>query len=211
MVKTKQSAVVIRAYSNKKLDYLTKEQNQQLVDWLMGPNTYGQIVVMLREKYEISATQRQVSNFFHDHVVGTMIQLRRQAVASALGYNEEVERAPAGFTRATFDALEQRAMRACFDTNTNLKDLKVFLEVLLRWQEQKIRLEQIQLKLRRIEMLEKKQKKLEDVFNSKLSSEEIAERCRSIFKQNGSVTIPPRRAKAEALIEADRRANGFPS
>jgi hypothetical protein len=62
--------------------------------------------------------------------------------------------------------------------------LKVYLELLLRWQEQKIREEANELKLRRLEMLERRQAKLEEtISNSRLSSEEVAERCRLIFRR----------------------------
>jgi hypothetical protein len=62
-----------------------------------------------------------------------------------------MERSPGKFSPVTMDSLEVRAMTAALDPSTDLKELKIYLELLLRWQQQKVAEEQVNLKLHRLE------------------------------------------------------------
>jgi hypothetical protein len=197
-----------RRYHETRLELLNEEQTIQLTKWLLTYKmSYDQIVQKLNETYGIKTTRPALGKFFKKNVVAHLIRLRERAVATAAGYMDEADRFPGKFSKATMDALEVKAMSACFDPSTNPKELKIFLDLLLRWQEQKIREESIQLKLRRLEILERKNEKLEAVFNSRLTSEEVAERCRLIFKYNG--TSLPKSTNGTADTETEKnRFNG---
>src|SRR5262245_56287971 len=167
------------------LEYLDKEQTKKLCEWLLGRFSYRENRRKLKEELGVDTHLAAISKFYKRNVLQHVLRMREQAVYMAAGYSEEALKSPGRFTSATMDALEAKAMTACFDPSTSPKDLKVYLELLLRWQEQKIREEANQLKLRRLEMLERRQAKLEEtITNSRLSSEEVAERCRLIFKHN---------------------------
>lgn len=177
---------VFRPSAKNVLERMSQEQTEQLCEWLLSTLTYEQILVKLKSEFDVTATRLALSKFYKIWVLPHLFRRRQAAVEMAAGYTDQVRKYPGNFTQATMDALEHKAMAACFDGSTSPKDLKIFLDLLLRWQEQKLREQQIELKLKRLEHLESKQKKAEEIFSSKLSPQEKAERCRLIFKQNGT-------------------------
>jgi len=181
-----------------KLDALTGPDHDQLIKWLCSAQSYQETCDKIWERFHIKIRRDKLCRYYRENVLGFVIERRRKSVDLALGYNEEIDRKPGKFTKAAMDALEQRAMQVTLDPNVSPKEIKIFLELVLRFQEKKIREDQILLKLRRLEMLEKKQKKLEVVFNSRLTPQEVADRCRIIFKQNGSTNINSRQTEERA-------------
>jgi hypothetical protein len=174
------------------LQYLTPEQHVTLCRRLFSKElNYKDIVKKLRDELGIQTYPAALSRFYKAHVVPYLIRMREQAAYVAAGYAEEMQKTPARFSEATMDALEQRAMQACFDPDTSPKNLKILIDLLLRREEQKLKEQANDLKFRRLEFLEKRQKKLEQVFKSRLSNEEVAARCRVIFWQSG--TLPPKK------------------
>ena len=180
----------LRADPRAKLDYLPYEQHEQLCQWLLTHGvSYEDIRKSIKRKFNVNTSTSAIAQFYKNHVVEHLTAIRARAVNVAAGYLSESVKAPAAFTAATMDALETKAMQAALNPKTNPKDLRVYLELVLRWQEMRIRAEQVQIQLRRLRMLERKQKKLEAIFSveSKLSSDEVAERCRLIFRHNGEI------------------------
>jgi hypothetical protein len=161
---------------------------------LTGGLTHADISAKCKSNFGFNVSNHQLTQFYKQHVVKHLTKLRKRAVDTAAGYVEEAAKDPGQFTAAALDALEAKTMSACFDPLTSPKELKVYMELLVRWQEQRLRAEEIKLKLRRLNMLERRQKKLQAVLEmeSKLSSDEVAQRCRLIFKKNGFESNPRR-------------------
>ena len=175
------------------LDYLPYDQHEQLCKWLLTHDlSYKAIAKKLRTEFGISISSSAVGQFYKNHVVEHLKVLRQRAVNVAAGYVEAAVKEPGQFTAAMVDALEAKAMQACFDPSADTKDLKIFLELVLRWQETKLRSLEVEMKMKRIRLLERKQKKLEQVFEmeSELTSDQVADRCRLIFKSNGTNHAP---------------------
>jgi len=180
----------MRADPRARLDYLPYTQHEQLCQWLLTHSlTYFDIQKKIEAEFAIKISTSAIAQFYKNHVIEHLVKIRERAVNVAAGYLNESLKAPAAFTAATMDALEAKAMQVALDPKTGSKELKIYLELVLRWQETRLRAEEVELKLRRLRMLERKQKKLEAVFSveSRLTSDEVAERCRLIFKQNGEV------------------------
>jgi hypothetical protein len=176
------------------LDYLSYDQHEQLCKWLLTYGvSYSEIQKRIQKEFGFDISPSAIAQFYKNHVIDHLATIRARAVNIAVGYIDESSKAPGQFTAATMDALEAKAMQAALDPATTPKDLKVYLELVLRWQETRLRAEEVQLKLRRLKILERKQKKLEAMFSveSRLSSDEVAERCRIIFKQNGELEQQP--------------------
>lgn len=168
------------------MDSLTEMQTEQLCRWLLDPQlSYFQIMQNIKHEWKMRCGVRRLQKFYAEHVMPYLIKMRERAMMIATGYKNAM-RLPASFHAVTMDALEHKAMSVCLNPGSSPKEMKVYLDLVMRWQEQKIRNEEVSLKLRRLTLLEEKQKRLEDVFQSRLSAAEIAERCRSIFKQNGT-------------------------
>jgi len=178
----------LKANSQARLDFLPYDQHQQLCQWLLTHGvSYADIQKNIKKRFGFYISTSAIAQFYKNHVVEHLTAIRARAVNVAAGYLNESLKAPAAFTAATMDALEAKAMQAALNPKTSPRELKVYLELVLRWQEARIRAEEVQLKLRRLRMLERKQRKLEAVFSaeSKLTSDEVANRCRLIFKSNG--------------------------
>ena len=178
----------VRPPAHSSLGFLNAKQTAQLTQWLLTKNIrYDDIVELMWTNFKIKTNTTAVSKYYSENVVQHVLAMRERAVEMATGYANAI-RLPVQFSSAAMDALEAKAMQASFDPSTTPKDLKILLDLMLRWQEQKIRAEQLRFNLRRMDMLERKQAKLLEVMESKLTPEEVAERCRAIFKQNGTIT-----------------------
>src|SRR5262249_5192692 len=123
-----------RIYPSSKLEHLGENQSKKLYAWLLGPYSYREVRRKLKAELGVSTSLPAISKFYRRHVLQHQIALRQQSIKKALGYTSETDK-----SKAAFDAFEQKAVEACYDPSTNPRDLKVYLELLLRWQEQKIR------------------------------------------------------------------------
>jgi hypothetical protein len=178
----------LKVRADAKLDYLSYGQHELLCKWLLTRGlTYPMIVKKIKREFKIDVSHGIVCEFYKNHVIEYLTEIRNRAVEVAAGYVDDTVNRPGKFTAAAIDALEQRAMEASLDPNVHPKDLKVYVDIVIRWHELRIRADQVQLQLKRLKMLERKQKKLEAVLDveSKLNSDEVAQRVRLIFKQNG--------------------------
>jgi hypothetical protein len=128
-----------RIYPTSKLEHLDEKQSRKLYSWLLGPLGYREIRRKLKEELGVSTSLPAISKFYRRNVLQHVIALRQQSVEKALRYKNETDKSLGHFSKAAFDAFEQKAVEACYDPSTSPKDLTVYLELLLRWQEQKIR------------------------------------------------------------------------
>jgi hypothetical protein len=172
------------------LDYLPYEQHEQLCQWLLTHGvSYWEIKKKIKKAFGFDISTSAIAQFYKNHIIEHLSAIRARAVNVAAGYVTESTKSPAQFTAATIDALEAKAMQAALNPNTTAKDLKIYLELVCRWQELRLRCQEVAIQQRKLRILERKQKKMEAVLNveSQLSSDEIAERCRVIFKHNGEL------------------------
>ena len=177
-----------RARPDAKLEYLSYNQHVKLCQWLLTEGlSYEDIEKKIKRGFGFSISGSAIAQFYKQHIVKHLTSRRQRAVDVAMGYVEEAEKTPAQFATAAMDALQVKLVKASFDPTVSAKELKIYSELLLRWSEQKLRAQEVQLKMRRVQLLERRQKKLEAVFSmeSKLNSDEVAQRVRLIFKQNG--------------------------
>jgi hypothetical protein len=170
------------------LDFLPFDQHQQLCEWLLTHDlSYGDITARIKKSFGIVTNRTAVGQFYKNHVVEHLAAIRARAVNVAAGYVAASQGAPAEFTAATVDALEAKAMQAALDPSTSPKELKIYLELVCRWQELRLRTQEVGIQLRKLKILERKQRKLEATLaaDSELTSDEVAARCRLIFQSNG--------------------------
>jgi hypothetical protein len=190
----------VRARPEAKLDYLPYEQHEQLCRWLLTEGiTYADIQKRIQKSFGFYVSGSAIAQFYKNHVIEHLAAIRARAVNVAAGYITESQKSPAEFTAATVDALEAKAMQAALNPNTTPKDLKIYLELVCRWQELRLRGQEVAIQMRKLKMLERKQRKLEAVLSieSTLTSDEVAKRCRLIFKQNGEPETKPEIIQSE--------------
>jgi hypothetical protein len=197
----------VRARPEARLDYLPYEQHEQLCRWLLTQNvSYEDIRQKIKKSFGFEISGSAIAQFYKNHVVEHLAAIRARAVNVAAGYVTESTKSPAEFTAATVDALEAKAMQAALDPSTTPKDLKVYLDLVCRWQELRLRGQEVAIQLRKLRMLERKQRKLEAVLSveSTLTSDEVAKRCRLIFKQNGESEPKPEAIQEEPIDSQSR-------
>jgi len=174
-------------YKPNALEWLNETDSVKLCQWLLsGKLSYRQIRQKLRDELNVSVQITAISKYFQRYVLPKMIEMRSRAVDVAGAYSFQAKKNPAEFSSVAMDALECRAMEAILNRDLPAKELKTFLDLLLRWQEQRLKGQSNDLKLRRLLFLERRQRKIEAVLKSPLPSAEVAERCRLIFRQNGA-------------------------
>jgi hypothetical protein len=202
----------MRARPEARLDFLPYEQHEQLCRWLLTQNvSYREIRQKIKKSFGFDISGSAIAQFYKNHVIQHLAAIRARAVNVAAGYVTESTKSPAEFTAATVDALEAKAMQAALDPATTPKDLKVYLDLVCRWQELRLRGQEVAIQLRKLRMLERKQRKLEAVLSgeSNLTSDEVARRCRIIFKQNGE-TEPKPETVQEQFLETPRELSIIP-
>src|SRR5262249_654165 len=121
-----------RIYPSSKLEHLGEDQSKKLYAWLLGPYSYREVRRKLKVELGVSTSLPAICKFYRRNILQHQIALHQQSVKEALGYKNE---SSDHFSKAAFDALEQKAVEACYDPSTNPKDLTVYLKLLLRWQE----------------------------------------------------------------------------
>jgi hypothetical protein len=108
-----------------------------------------------------------------------LLARRRRAVGAADSRVEEAERNPAQFDRATIDAIKQKAFELAESPQSDPKDVKAILTLVLKARDQDI-------EERRVAILEARAKQAEQaeaVLQQNVSPEEQAARIREIFKR----------------------------
>ena len=185
-----------------RLDYLSYDQHERLCEWLLTQGvTYSDVKRKIKSTFGFTISTGAIAQFYKNNVGKYLGALRERAVNVAAGYIAASQGSPTEFTLATVDALEAKTMQAALNPQTDPKELKIYLDLICRWQELRLRSQEIAIQLRRLKMLERKQKRLEAIFTveSKLSSDEVAKRCRIIFQQNGELESTSE-TKAEKLL-----------
>ncbi|HEY3659711.1 MAG TPA: hypothetical protein VGK91_00620 [Candidatus Udaeobacter sp.] len=164
--------------SDSKLDALDVDQQRQLCEWLLTPGlSYEAVKKMCLDDFNVSTTASSLSSFYQSYVAAYLIQRRAQAVGVAKELGAEVEKTPGQFSKATIDALEQKAFEFAQNPMVNPKDVKNIFMLVLKAHEN-------QLDRDKFEELKRQAAEAKTTStDSKLSDAEKAERIREIFKK----------------------------
>jgi hypothetical protein len=175
--------------SDSKLDYLSEEQQQKLCEWLLTPGlTYERVRSMMREDppdgFGVHTNTAALSQFYQRYVSAYIIQRRAQAVGVAKEVGEALKKTPGNFSPATIDALEQKAFELANSPLIDPRSINNIFTLVLKAREQSLKERDIDIKLRRLEMLEKQTNEAKaTASDSKLNAAQKAERIREIFQK----------------------------
>ena len=99
-------------------------------------------------------------------------------------YNEEIEKHPGKFFKPTMDALAAKTWREACKENATPKELKLYVDLVTKYQELKLKEVKVDIMLRRLRLLEKKAAALEkSMQKSRVSDEEFLEKMRVVFRR----------------------------
>jgi hypothetical protein len=171
MRKTRSDAVLLN---------LPEEQQARLAEWLLNGMPYHEAKVLTEKEFGISVRSlASFGSFWSQVCQPLLLARRRRAVGAADSRVEEAERNPAQFDRATIDAIKQKAFELAESPQSDPKDVKAILTLVLKARDQDI-------EERRVAILEARAKQAEQaetVLQENVSPEEQAARIREIFKR----------------------------
>jgi len=141
--------------SDSKLDALNLDQQRRLCEWLLSSGfSYDRIKDLVSTEFGISTTATSLSRFYQSYVSAYLIQNRARAVGVAQEVGEEVRKTPGQFSEVTIDALEQKAFELANNPMVDHKAIKSVFTLLLQARDQSLKQKDIDLKLRRLQLLE---------------------------------------------------------
>lgn len=141
--------------SDSKLDALDVDQQRQLCEWLLTPGlSYERVKKLVFEEFQTSTSTRSLSAFYQSYVAAYLIQRRAQAVGVAQELGEDLKKTPGQFSAVTIAALEQKAFELANNPMVDPGAVHSVFTLLLKARDQELKGKDIEIKLRRLELLE---------------------------------------------------------
>jgi hypothetical protein len=159
------STSIRKPRSDSKLQALDLDEQRQLCEWMLAGLSYEKIKFMVLEKFGVSTNAMSLSRFYQSYVSAYVIQRRSEAVGVAKEIGDELKRRPGEFSQVTIDALEQKAFELANSPMVNSKSLTSVFTVLLRARDQSLKEKDIELKLRRLQLLEENSSAAKEKLN----------------------------------------------
>ena len=112
----------------------------RLADWLLGGMTYYEANLLVQKEFNVapSSSLGRYSRFWEQVCVPMLLQRRKRMAGTAAERAQEAEKNPAEFDRATLDALQQRAYELAENPQSDAKDVKSILMLLLKAKDQSL-------------------------------------------------------------------------
>jgi hypothetical protein len=184
--------------SDSKLDALDLDQQQMLCEWLLTPGlSYERIKEMVFKEFNVSTTASSLSSFYSSYVAAYLIQRRAQAVGVAKELGAEVEKTPGQFSKATIDALEQKAFEFAQNPMVNPKDVKAIFSLVLKARDQEFDREKFAVATCETFLKWMKDEKAREIAAAPISNSEKISRLRQEYfadvdalEKSGAVVLP---------------------
>ena len=167
------------------LESLTEDQQAQVAEWLLGGMSYHKAAEKVKAEFGLDVWPQRFTRFWNE-VCAPALGARRARIAYAASHiNGIALKDPVPFDPATLDMLAQRTLEALIAPATDAKTIKSLYALVLKHNDQEIRKKQLDLELRRVEILERKAKLAEQAEQTTkdptLTAEERQARYREIF------------------------------
>jgi hypothetical protein len=144
--------------SDSKLEALEDDQKHQLCEWLLTPGlNYAKIKTLVEMEFKVHTTGGSLSAFWYSYVAAYLTEKRARAVGLAKEVGEDLKRSPGQFNEATIAALEQKAFELANNPMIDPDSVHSVFTLLLKARDQELKSQDIAIKMRRLEALEKKE------------------------------------------------------
>lgn len=138
-----------------KLLNLPEAQQAQIAEWLLSGISYQQARDLIEREFEVRTSFAALSAFWDQVCTPALLARRRRAVSTADEMAAEAQSMPGRFDEATLDAIRQAAFNLAITPQTNPGDVKSLFSLVLKARDQELKNQDIGIKLRRLEMLER--------------------------------------------------------
>jgi hypothetical protein len=122
---------------------------------LLSGIPYHQVRAMVAKEFSITTSLAALSAFWDQVCTPALRARRRRAVSTADEMADEAQKMPGKFDAATLDAIRQAAFNLAIQPQSNPGDVKKLFLLLLKARDQELKSMDIDIKLRRLEMLER--------------------------------------------------------
>lgn len=116
---------------------LPEEQQCKLADWLLNGMPYHEANVLVGKEFGVALRSLSAySVFWREVCEPELLARRRRMVKSSEARAEEADRHPGQFDKATLDAIAERAYALAISPQSEAKDVKAVMMLLLKAQDQ---------------------------------------------------------------------------
>lgn len=166
--------------SDSKLDALDLDQQRQLCEWLLTPGlSYEVIKKQVFELFNVSTNSASLSAFYQSYCGAYLIQRRQAAVGIAAEVADAAKAAPGMWDAATVESLQVKAFELASNPTVDPKAVNQIFALVLKARDQDLKRQDIEIKLRRLELLEREAKTT--LTDPAQSSAEKEARMKEIF------------------------------
>ena len=168
--------------SDAKLMNLPEEQQAQIVDWLLGGIPYRQARELIKTDFGLTTSFAALSSFWDQVCTPALLARRRRAVTTADEMASEAQKMPGKFDEATLDAIRQAAFNLAIHPQSNPADVKNLFTLLLKARDQELKNKDIEIKMRRLELVEKQVSRARSTLeDTTLTSGQREQRMKEVF------------------------------
>jgi hypothetical protein len=127
---------------------LPEEQQCKLADWLLNGMPYHEANVLVGKEFGVALRSlSSYSAFWREVCEPALLSRRSKLVKSADARVEEAERRPGQFDKATLDAISERAYALAISPQSEAKDVKAVMMLLLKARDQELHKQELGLAL----------------------------------------------------------------
>lgn len=168
--------------SDAKLMNLPEEQQAQIVEWLLGGIPYRQARELIEKEFSIKTSFAALSSFWDNVCTPALLARRQRAVTTADEMASAAQKMPGKFDAATLDAIRQAAFNLAIQPQSSPGDVKKLFTLLLKARDQELKNKDIEIKLRRLELVEKQVNNARSALNdAALNPAQREQRIKEIF------------------------------
>jgi hypothetical protein len=152
---------------------------------MLSAMRYRDIAERVQKEFGFSISLQALSNFYYNHVADHVIENRARRGAVLNKINKDITKHPVGYGQSAVDAMMERIARMALDDHVDARRLKAYTDSVARLRTLDLAEADINLKLRRVAILERREKQARATLqNSKLTPEEQAKVLREILGVN---------------------------
>jgi len=134
---------------------MPEEQQAQLAEWLLSSVPYHKAREMVLVEFGVKTSLAALSAFWDEVCTPALLARRQQAVTTAGEIAQEARAKPGKFDEATIDAIRQKAFALSVSPQSAPGEVKALFMLLLKAKDQELKSKDIEIKLRRLELIEK--------------------------------------------------------
>ncbi len=139
-----------------KLDFLPEDQDEQLMEWILGRVPYRTIVERMKEEYGVSTSIRAISEYWQKWGAEHWKNRRHNALQMAKDVVEDARSNPGMFDEAALHAIEQKVFALAMDPTSSAKELKGLVQLLVKHEQNELRERSLQVSENRLALAREK-------------------------------------------------------